>query len=203
MYAVAALRRWKQAGLLTELRPAEAQRLLPRSAQSAPSPEVIHAYYLADGDTVEAQWRRQTDRFVEVPDGTPLELVCRAIGLAMPSLEPLRARPTPTALYVGAGAEVVTVSRLVQHARIPGRHLREGGHGPRDVIRGVNAILSARGDVRRFVELRAIAGRHAFVAVDAHQARTLHDWSATLHRDLAALRAFSGWGDASELRAAG
>ncbi|MCA9606584.1 MAG: hypothetical protein KC619_13355 [Myxococcales bacterium] len=204
MYAVASLRRWKRAGLLTELRPAEASQILPKSvgAHEPPSPALLHAYYSAHGDPIEALWRRQADRFVEVAAHARPEQVCAAIEQAMPSEAPIRVRPSAAALFVHVGEDVATVSRVVRHARLRTHQIRQAVDRPRDIVRAINAIFAARGYRHRFIELRAAADRHMFVAVDTRQARTLHGWGATTHRDLGNLWSFAGWDrDASSLAA--
>lgn len=190
---------------MTELRPAEAQRLLPQSAntQGPPSPSLLHAYYAANGDPVESLWRRQADRFVEITTQAPPEHVCAALELAMPAVSPLRVRVTPAALFVHADQDVATVSRVVQHARLRTHQIRHAVDRPRDIVRALNAILARRDHRYRFVELRGAADRHMFVAVDARQARMLQDWSATMHRDQGTLWAFAGWDRAGNERAAG
>lgn len=195
MYAVTSLRRWKRAGLLTDLRPAEASHLLPKSAntQGPPSPSLLHAYYSANGDPVEALWRRQSDRFVEVPTKATPEQVCASIEQVVPSAAPIRVRQTPTALFVKVGEDVATVSRVVRHARLRRRQIRQAVDRPADIVRAINAIFAARGYRHRFIELRAAPDRHMFVAVDTRQARTLHGWSATPYADLGTLWAYAGW----------
>lgn len=205
MYAVSSLRRWKRAGLLTDLRPAEAQLLLPRSAntQGPPSAEVLHQYYVANGDPVESLWRRQSDRFLELPAASPPDHTCAALEQVLPSIAPVRVRPTPAALLVQVGDDVASISRVVRHARLRTRQIRQAVDGPRDIVRAINAIFAARGYRYRFIELPGADDRHMFVAVDPRQARALHGLGATRLRDLGALWAFAGWDGAAEARAAG
>lgn len=194
MYPIRSLRRWKRAGLLSELRGSEAERLLPRRASAdAPSPSLLRAYYDAGGDSVEAAWRRQQDRYVEVPTTACPEAVADAIENAFPVVGTVRVRRTAHALEVYAGDDVATVARVVRHRRLEQRQLRRPVDRPRDVIRAVNAILARRGQRRRFVELHVGPSRHAFVAVDHEQARALLEWGATVHRDSGTLAGFAGW----------
>ncbi len=204
MYAVSSLRRWKRAGLLTGLGPAEALHLLPRNAnvQGPPTPGVLHAYYAANGDPVEALWRRQADRFVEIPANAPADHVGVAIEQVLPAVAPIRVRPTPAALYIHVGEDVATVSRVVRHARLRTHQIRQAVDRPRDVVRAINAVFAARGYRYRFIELRAAADRHMFVAVDTRQARTLQGWGATLHADPGSLWSFAGWDRETDSRAA-
>ncbi len=204
MNAVSSLRRWKRAGLLSELRPAEAQRLLPRNAnpQSPPSPGVLHAYYEANGDPIEGLWRRQADRYVEVHEAQHPADVCLALEQAMPSLGRIRVRLTASALFVHVGAEVATVSRVVRHARLRTRQVRTGVTRPRDIVCAINAILAAREVRYRFIELKATADQRIFVAIDPRQAKTLLSWGVTRHRDVGALWSFASWDRRLPARAA-
>ena len=195
MYAVSSLRKWKRAGLLSELRPTEAQRLLPQSAntQGPPSPRVLHAYYEADGDPIEALWRRQADRYVEVHEQQHPADVALAIEQAMPSIGPIRVRLTDTALYVHAGSDVATVSRVVRHSRLRTRQIRTGVARPRDIVCAINAILATREVRYRFIELKAPRDQRMFVAVDPRQAKMLLSWGGTRHSGINSLWTFAGW----------
>jgi len=167
-----------------------------------PSPGVLHAYYEADGDPVEALWRKQADRYVEVHQQQHPSDVCVAIEQAMPSVGPVQVRLTDAALYVTAGQDVATVSRVVQHARLRTRQVRKGVNRPRDVVGAVNAILAAREIRYRFVELKASRDQRIFVAVSSRQAKTLLSWGGTRHRDIGKLWTFTAW-DGRQRRLAG
>jgi len=198
------LRRWKRAGLLSEMSGSEAERLMPATATApAPSPVLIRAYYDADGDPVEAAWRRQQDRYIEIPAHACPEAVADQLENAFPALGAVRARVTSHALVVRAGDDVVSVARVVRHRRLTAHQVRRPVDGPRHVIQAINAILARRAQRHRFIELNVGPNRHAFVAVEARQAKALQEWGATLHRDLGTVWTLAAWDRLAQARAAG
>ena len=203
MHPLESLGRWKRAGLLTELQGAEAERLIPHtSTPPAPSPALIRAYYDAGGDSVESAWRRQQDRYIEIPVGACPEAVADQLENAFPAIGGVRVRVTAHELIVRSRDDVVSVARVVRHRRLDTRQLRRPVDGPRHVVQAVNAILGRRGAPHRFIELKMGRGRHAFVGVEATQAQALYGWGATAYRDLETLSSFAGWRTRERARAA-
>ena len=142
---------------------------------------------------MEAQWRRQTDHYLEVHAQQHPSDVARALELALPAVGPIGVRMTPTALEVKVGSDVARVSKVARHARMRTREVRRPVDRPRDIVSAVNAVLAARDYPKRFVELRAAADRRAFVAVDTDQAKTLLRWNSTQHANQGKLLAFTAW----------
>lgn len=190
------LHKWRRAGLFSDLGEAEALRFDDPGrhpvAGSIP-PGLLRGYYAADGDEVEAGWRRQADRYVEVGRDAPPDAVAAAIELAIPELAPLRVENTAPVIFVSAGSDVASISRVIRWTSRRASQVRSRAGGPQDVVRAVNVLLARREQRRRFVELRADPERHVFVAIDARQARALHRWGATDHAHLGVLWSFTGW----------
>ena len=200
--------RLQRAGLLRRLGVAEAERLLARDAEHAPSrvalATLLRRWYGADGDWVEALWRRQRDGYVEVFRAQPPGDVATAVVHAVPALEGLRAVVTPSALVVELDDDRVTVSRVVRHARLRDREKRRALSSPEHVIHAVNVLLSRRDHAARFVEVIAERDRAAFVATSLAAARELWRVAATPAREIDAVLAAAAWDrDGAPRRAAG
>lgn len=181
------LHRWKRAGLFSGLESQDALVAKEGGDESVPT-SLFRRYYAAEGDMVEAVWRRQADRFVDVSRSQRPDTVVKLVELALPGVGPLEVTSTPGALRISDGSEEVSISRGV------GRYqLRSAPERPRDVIEAINVLLSKIGLQRRFVELSGTSGRHMFVALEPQQARALQSWGATRHADVGTLWRFTGW----------
>lgn len=170
--------RLRELGLLRGLSDRAAGRVLGAAGDQSPNPlalaDLVSRWYSADGDWVEALWRRQSDRVVHLAsDAVAPAEVAAQLAHALPALDPLRVTSTSEALLLSSHEDQVALSRLVRHARIPTRSRRVPHGSPRALVRGANAILARRDDPRRFVPLYVQAPLGCFVAVDEPAARAL------------------------------
>lgn len=189
----------KGLGLLSDLEQYGARLVLGPAADRSPEDsalaELMHVYYEAGGDHVEALWRRQSDRYIEVAaDMAPGEVAAH-LRHAFPVIGGLSATIGADALWVSCDDEQVSVSRYVRHARIRDLARKVATTRPRDVVRGANVLLSRFDVDRRFVELFAPSGRSAFVATTADQARELVAIGVTPNTSLTKVWRFGAWED--------
>ena len=172
------LERLQRAGLLSELALREVIDLVGVAAQRRPDPALVRSllrdYYETEGDYVEALWRRQSDRYVELDsrEATPEQIV-GALEHALPILAPLRAAQTPHALVLSCGREEVALSRVVRHARVASLTRRTPDRSMAAIVRGTNRLLLQLGREERFAPLGVLNGLGGFVACDDAGARCL------------------------------
>ncbi|HJL17806.1 MAG TPA: hypothetical protein RMH99_19230 [Sandaracinaceae bacterium LLY-WYZ-13_1] len=199
--------RLQRSGLLRGLGADEAEHLLCADGRRAPTSlgiaGLLRRWYAADGDWIEALWRRQADAYVEVYAHQDPRQVALSVVHSQPSLEGLSATATDEAMIVSLEDDRVTLSRVMRHARRPDRQRRRAVLAPEHVIRGVNVLLSRRDAPMRFVELRAEPERRAFTAVSQRAAGELLGLGVTRHRELGGLRDAASWEAPRSTRAAG
>lgn len=187
----------QRGGLLRGLDGDGAIALLGAEGGRPPSPialgTLLRRWYAADGDWVEALWRRQRDGYVEVFREQPPADVATSVVHAAPRLAGLRATMTPEALVVELDGDRATVSRVVRHARVQRRERRRAVGLPEHVIGAVNVLSSRRDEPRRFVQLVAERDRRAFAATSEEAARALCQLGATRHRELGAVLGSGAW----------
>ncbi|MGE0787842.1 MAG: hypothetical protein AB7S26_19365 [Sandaracinaceae bacterium] len=181
----------------------EAWRIYDAVGRSAAPSALLRLYYAADGDPVESLWRRQSDGYAEVEHVDHPEAVVETLSHALPELGAVRVRLTREALILATERHTVSVSQVVRHARVATRTRKIALSRPRHVVQGVNTLLSYEDQPRRFIELVASHGRHAFAAADGLSARALLEQRATVHADLDALISFAGWDRGPSIRAVG
>jgi hypothetical protein len=181
----------QQIGLLTDWSVEDARRAIDSLGEDASLTALLRSYYLADGDPVEALWRRQQEPFLEVPEGSSVSGVARALLHATPSLGPLTLRRTPQGLEVSDEQHTVTVAAVVRHARVSHRTQRVAASHPCHVVQAANRLQAYAERSTRFVELRRREPGHAFVGVSAAAAYRLFEWRATAYPTLEALHAYT------------
>jgi hypothetical protein len=165
-------------GILRGVAERQASSILGAAGDQAPNPlalaDLLARWYMADGDWVEALWRRQSDRVVHLPSDQiqPVDVAAQ-ITHALPDLDPLHVTSTPEAVLLASHEDQVALSRLVRHARIPTRSRRVPLGSPRALVRGANALLARRDHPLRFVPLYMPQPLGCFVAVNERGARTL------------------------------
>jgi hypothetical protein len=183
---------WRRGGLLRDLNPEELVDILGSPPSAERVARVLARHYGVDGtlEPVEREWRLQGDRFLDLPDTllAPEELE--------PALRPvlngdrldvrhtcdgteLRLVPEP---LDAAPLQCLRVRRVRQHARRGVLASLEPIREPaRAWVRGLNTLLGARGDARRFVPLAAVRGRLAWTLTTLPRAEHLAASYALAH----------------------
>lgn len=191
------LRSMHRIGLLRALSARRAAGMVDASPRAAVAPaqlvRVVHLYYAGDGDRVETLWRRQAERYLEVHARQDPHEVAAAIRHAVPDLEALDTQVTPEALVVVTRDDCVTISCFVRHARLPSRNRRTAVTSPHHIVGAANVLLARASQPRRFVALKSVGGRNAYIATQARHARLLWRLRLVAHADVSALWAFAAW----------